>query len=229
MSRYGVLIGRVIETKQERNLDKPHYGLIIDTNERKNYEVKINVRSIDKNKPDLLYSADENYNAAAIDILPEMTFGFHEINHHKNINKKIAVDYIRSGLFNPKEMKVVPHNRSGENNDLNDFIDRYMNKAKTEKDSTIVYIYGMHYNTNNKGIHDVHMMQGNSRYQTNENGIFHDGCVLVHYTTENRWIAYFLAFQSQSWCTDDRGWPKNGSIDRNGNPIGACTYKTVSV
>lgn len=229
MAGYGVLIGRVIKTIQERDYDKPHYGLIIDTGEGETYEVKINVRSIDKCKPDLLYIADEDYNAAAIDILPTMSMGFHKINSHKNINKDIAVDFIRSGLFCPGQMKVVPHDLVGEHNDLNDFIDAYMAKAKSEPDSTIVYVYGMQYRDGKKGLHDVHMMQGNSKYQVKENGIFQDGCVLVHYSKEDKWIAYFLAFQSQSWCTDDRGYPKEGSVDRNGNPIGKCTYKTVTV
>ncbi|MDO3680817.1 YukJ family protein [Paenibacillus ehimensis] len=225
---YGVLIGRVIETFQERDYDRPHYGLIIETDGRRNYEVKINVRSRDRNMPDLLYIADDDYDAHAINILPTMPFGFHEINYHSKLHPEIAVDYIRSGLFNPKKMKIVPHTQPGESNDLNDFIDQYMSKAKREKDSTVVYVYGMHYD-NGIGVHDVHMMQGNTRYQPNENGTYHDGCVLVHYKSEDKWTAYFLAFQSQSWCTDDRGRPKDGSVDGNGNPIGNCTYKTVDV
>ncbi|MNC77476.1 hypothetical protein D3C87_2083880 [compost metagenome] len=72
-------------------------------------------------------------------------------------------------------------------------------------------------------------MQGNTKYQADENGIFQDGCVLVHYTLENKWIAYFLAFQSQSWCTDNHGKPTNGSVNRQGNPIGECTFDKVKV
>ncbi|NOJ73616.1 YukJ family protein [Paenibacillus alvei] len=226
MSRYGVLIGRVIETDPETSGSTPHYGLIIETNEGEHYEVKINVRSKDRHMPDLLYIADENYNAHAITILPTMNFGFHDIDPN---NLEIAVDYIRSGLFNPNDMKVVPLTVPGESNDLNEFIDKYMSKAKKEQDSAIVYVYGMHYTHGDLGVHDVHMMQGNTKYQPEENGIYHDGCVLVHYTLENKWIAYFLAFQSQSWCTDDNGKPTPGSVDRHGNPIGECTHNNVKV
>ncbi|WP_025706761.1 YukJ family protein [Paenibacillus graminis] len=226
MPRYGVLIGRVVETNPERSGRAPHYGLIVQTNEGENYEVKINVRSKDRHMPDLLYIADEDYNASAITILPTMNFGFHDIDSN---HSDIAVDYIRSGLFNPNKMQVVPVTVPGESNDLNDFIDKYMSKAKDEQDSAIVYVYGMHYEDGGLGVHDVHMMQGNTKYQADENGIFQDGCVLVHYTLENKWIAYFLAFQSQSWCTDNHGKPTNGSVNQQGNPIGECTFDKVKV
>ncbi|MFD1910146.1 DUF2278 family protein [Paenibacillus rhizoplanae] len=38
-----------------------------------------------------------------------------------------------------------------------------------------------------------------------ENGTWQDGGVLIHFENEHRWVAIFLAFQSQSWCTNDQG------------------------
>ncbi|TKH08266.1 DUF2278 family protein, partial [Bacillus wiedmannii] len=41
-------------------------------------------------------------------------------------------------------------------------------------------------------------------------GIWQDGALLIHFENadnenENKWVGIFLAFQSQSWCTDEQG------------------------
>ena len=225
--RYGVLIGRVIETKEERNNDTPHYQVIVDAGDQGHYRVPINVRSKGREHPELLYYADENFDAHQITILPNMNLGFHEINYHQNINEDIAVDFIRSALFDPSEMEIIPNNVAGPDNDLNDFIDKHMQEAKNNDDATF-YAFGFHFN-DGKGVHNIHMNQGNSRISPKENDIFHDGCVLVHFKNENKWVAYFLAFQSQSWCTNDQGYPIEGSVDMKGFPTGSCTYNTVHI
>ncbi len=79
-----------------------------------------------------------------------------------------------------------------------------------------VYAYGEKFKTEDKvdkyfgfspgrGIHDIHMNQGNSRDFRKDDGVWQDGGVLIHFEKENRWVGIFLAFQSQSWCTDDQG------------------------
>ncbi|MED1287805.1 DUF2278 family protein, partial [Bacillus mycoides] len=55
------------------------------------------------------------------------------------------------------------------------------------------------------GIHDVHMNQGNVEEHREDDGIWQDGGLLLHFKNTNEWVAIFLAFQSQSWCTDDEG------------------------
>ncbi|WP_420913528.1 DUF2278 family protein [Bacillus paralicheniformis] len=59
--------------------------------------------------------------------------------------------------------------------------------------------------------------------------MYHDGCFLLKFKDEKRWLAYFLAFQSQSWCTDKQGIPIEESVDDNGYPIKNCRYDTVKV
>lgn len=67
------------------------------------------------------------------------------------------------------------------------------------------------------------MNQGNSRYHPEENDIYHDGCVLLHFlNSEQQWVAIFLAFQSQSWCTDGHGRPDPDKIDENEYPLEGC-------
>jgi hypothetical protein len=54
------------------------------------------------------------------------------------------------------------------------------------------------------GVHDIHMNQGNSQQFRGDDGVWQDGGLLLHYPTQDQWVAIFLAFQSQAWHTDDR-------------------------
>ena len=54
------------------------------------------------------------------------------------------------------------------------------------------------------------MNQGNSGKYKKDNGIYQDGCLIVAYP-DAKWSAFFFAFQSQSFDTDDHGNPKRGA------------------
>jgi hypothetical protein len=54
------------------------------------------------------------------------------------------------------------------------------------------------------GVHDIHMNQGNSQQFRGDDGVWEDGGLLLHYPTQDQWVAIFLAFQSQAWHTDDQ-------------------------
>ena len=53
------------------------------------------------------------------------------------------------------------------------------------------------------------MNQGNSGGWMRDNGVWQDGGMLIHFPSDDRWVAIFLAFQSQTFHTDDK----------TGNPI----------
>ncbi|MCA1709791.1 MAG: DUF2278 family protein, partial [Actinobacteria bacterium] len=53
------------------------------------------------------------------------------------------------------------------------------------------------------GVHDIHMNQGNSERFREDDGVWQDGGILIHFPRESRWVGLFLAFQSQAWHTDD--------------------------
>ena len=58
-----------------------------------------------------------------------------------------------------------------------------------------------------RGIHDIHMNQGNHDEHWHENEVWTDGGLLFHEPDGDRWSAIFLAFQSQTWHTNERGKP----------------------
>jgi hypothetical protein len=48
------------------------------------------------------------------------------------------------------------------------------------------------------------MNQGNSQRFRQDDGVWQDGGLLLHYPAQDQWVGVFLAFQSQAWHTDDQ-------------------------
>lgn len=216
IENYGVLKGIVLDGKEERNLKKPHYQIHVKGEMDKEYRVAVNVMSRPIH-PDVLYLADEDFKAPILKDLTRLDYGFTPID---GTNRQIALDYIRGNIIKrPELMKPLPHDLAGANNDLNDFINQYVEMARGEREpSSTIYVFGSKFISYGKideifhfsppiGIHNVHMNQGNEKTGSwaEDNGIWQDGGILIH--TKDRWIAIFLAFQTQSWYTDIYGYP----------------------
>jgi uncharacterized protein YukJ len=74
---------------------------------------------------------------------------------------------------------------------------------------TRVYIFGVQFNNNGHGVHDVHMNQGDPQGSPwfGANGIWQDGGIIVERPTGNL-RAFLTKFSNQSMKTDDNGNPK---------------------
>ncbi|WP_346887392.1 YukJ family protein [Clostridium sp. UBA1056] len=215
---YGVLKGKVLKYDEgDSRTDplRPHVYLYVEC-QNKEYKVVVNTKSskkiiINNNKVpnDLLYIADSNFNAQQITHLQKLEQGFFPIKqYHEFVTtasgykpEEIAVDFIRSNLFNPCDMIIVPSDKPGPDNDLADFFKERIDTDKCKKNANI-YAYGVHFE-DGLGVHDVHMNQGSIEKFEDSNGSYQDGCILIEYPGDH-WEAIFLAFQSQSWCTDDK-------------------------
>jgi hypothetical protein len=111
-------------------------------------------------------------------------------------------------------MRPLPPDVEGPDNDLADRLDHYTERAIADADA-LVYAFGQRWgpesNTADKifgfrpgnGVHDIHMNQGNSDRFRNDDGVWQDGALLYRFPAADRWVAVFLAFQSQAWHTDD--------------------------
>jgi uncharacterized protein YukJ len=211
LQRYGVLKGQIITgTLAPPRDNTPHYHAVVKA-DGKNYKMVINVKS-QMEPSELLYLVSEDFNSEQITHLPHLKEGFTKIN---NSNREIALDYIRGGLFEPSKMEALPYNVDGKNNDLNEKVDAYLRRAISNKDAKI-YVYGEQFPG---GMHDIHMNQGNHSKFKKDDGIWQDGGILIHLEKENTWLGMFLAFQSQSWCTDE-----GGHADR---PVSECSHLSV--
>ena len=60
------------------------------------------------------------------------------------------------------------------------------------------------------GVHDVHMNQGNSGPYAHDNGPYQDGGLVLTSRHSSTAVGIFLAFQGQSFNTDDNGHPIAG-------------------
>lgn len=229
---YGVLKGKVSrydEADARTNPYKPHVYIYVNSNNEE-YRIAVNTKSHTE-KPviingkhvsnDLLYIADPNFKADQITNLQKLEEGFYPIKYHNKFvyseldypsnipvdfpksyynPKDIAVDFVRGKLFNPCKMVVMPSNKIGADNDLADFFQKHIENNAIKNKATI-YVYGGHF-INSKGLHEVHMNQGSIGPHKDSNGIYQDGCILLQYPN-GHWEAIFLAFQSQSWITND--------------------------
>ncbi|MBY0190935.1 YukJ family protein [Bacillus aerophilus] len=207
LKHYGVLKGKVIDTALDKGTK--HYEVHLEGEKNVDYRIAINIES-GSEPSEVLYFVSEDFKSDDITILPTLEYGFTRITEND-----IALDYIRGGLFDPKKMIPLPNTKEGEDNDLAEKIQHYIDEA--QKKGAVIYAYGDRWGPEkNKpdryfgfkpgnGIHDIHMNQGNLPKWFKDDGTWQDGGVLIHFENENRWVGIFLAFQSQSWCTDDEG------------------------
>ncbi len=132
-------------------------------------------------------------------------------------------------------MRPLPFNVPGLDNDLNEKISSIMQRAVADEDA-VVYAFGERWGPeNNKkdkyfsflpgnGIHDIHMNQSNVGQFVGDDGVWQDGGVLVHFPTQEQWVAIFLKFQSQGWHTDDKTGHKIGPTE----PAAPADSKTIA-
>ena len=113
----------------ERDDNTPHYQIHMTGEGGVDYRVAVNVMSSSE-ESELLYLVDEQFDASMITILPTMDYGFTQINGG---NREIALDYIRSNLFDPSKMQPMPHNVEGTNNDLNELAKEVQDVKPDEK------------------------------------------------------------------------------------------------
>jgi uncharacterized protein YukJ len=215
LKNYGILKGKAIEVRPGAG-QNPHYQVYI-VDDTTDYRIAINVQS--KLSPsELEYLIDDRFTHPITALLNEVPLGFTKI---ANKPGTTALDYIRGNLFDRTKMRPLPFNVPGLDNDLNEKIDSVMQRAVSDEDA-VVYAFGERWgpekNKKDKyfgflpgnGIHDIHMNQSNVGNFVGDDGVWQDGGVMIHFPTQNQWVAIFLKFQSQGWHTDDKTGHKIG-------------------
>lgn len=209
LASYGVLAGRVLDRRAEGDADTPHFQIRVRGGETE-FRVAVNVLS-QQSPPELLYVADEAFRHPQVQTLPELPDGFTALPSRAG---GLALDYIRGNLFDRQAMRPLPANKPGPDNDLADKLDHYVARAATNPAARL-YAFGQRWGPEptlpdkvfgfspGNGVHDIHMNQGNSGQFRRDDGVFQDGGLLLHYPDTDQWVAIFLAFQNQSWHTDD--------------------------
>jgi len=206
---YGVLRGKILDGERENDPNSPHYQVQLLAGST-HYRIAVNVKS--QSEPsELLFLVDENFQHPILTRLNDLTSGFTPLTSKPDSG---SLDFIRGNLFSRLDMRLLPFDLPGQDNDLNDKIEHYVNRAKLDPEAD-VFAFGIRWgpeNINDKifkfkpgnGVHDIHMNQGNSANYKKDDGVWQDGGLVFHFPGLSQWVAVFLAFQSQAWHTDDQ-------------------------
>ncbi len=224
VKNYGVLKGKPVKSQQGSN-NSPHYQVLIQDAHDVFYRIAINIKSSDY-PSEVLYLVTEEVEKDETEKLLPLKSGFTALD---NSAEHLGLDYVRGHFFDPEKMQPLPAEQSGPDNDLNEKIQTYIKRAIDEH--AVIYAFGASWGpeeghkdryfgfTPGNGIHDIHMNQGNAGPWKQDNGIWQDGGLLIHFKNQKKWVGMFLAFQSQSWCTDEEGNALK--------PVEECNHKNM--
>ena len=233
---YSLFKGWVVE-RQLATFKNPHYQIhAIDS--ASDYRISINVFSSlfqsgysrNKSTAQVEFVLIDDFQHPITTQLEELEPGLYPLDNlyiqDELQENRLAIDYIRGNYFDPGLMKPVPFNLPGPNNDLNEYLDKIINQALSDRE-VFLYAFGSHWGPEKfrdkifgfrpgNGLHNIHMNQGNDPGRfASDNGVWQDGALFLQFAPEKRWIAIFLKFQQQSWHTwDNSGYPKHEGEDQ---------------
>src|SRR5262245_49039901 len=143
LNRYGVLVGKPIEVRLGAG-SSPHYQVRLVDNTT-DYRIAINVKS-QLPPSDVEYIVIENYQHPILEVVSQFPLGFKELERKPGTG---ALDFIRGNLFDRTQMKPLPANVPGFDNDLNEKIDRIMQRAISDEHA-VVYAFGQRWGPEDK-------------------------------------------------------------------------------
>ncbi len=185
------------------------------------FTVAVNIQSVDGSE--VLYAIEENFtppNLSALEVLPSGMTAL------ASAPGGLALDFVRdqihgAPMISRAQMTLLPQFRPRGLSEEDRMLSRarasalqnavvtLLNMTIADKDG-VLYAFGSAYADRGKvdGIHDIHMNQGNpADNHGSDNGIWQDGAIFIHLPSKNTWTAIFIAFQTESWSTDNSGNP----------------------
>jgi uncharacterized protein YukJ len=242
VKNYGVLRGTVINSIPYRE-GKDHFQIEIQADDI--YRIAVDVysqfagtklnfspdgnTSLDTDRM-VMFFKDENFNHPLLYKISLLGKGF---TPKASLDNSLCLDYLRTQppLFPLSSMRVVePKAMVGQDDNLNSEIEPLVTEALNNPNME-VFAFGSGWDDNapgaipdvqpyfqpnpSKGIHDIHMNQGDKGQEAHFNGTFQDGALFFHYIKENKWVGLFFKFQVQSIKT----------FDHTGNPLPESNYE----
>ena len=220
LKSYGVLIARAVDIRREGAGDTPHYQVHLTDDAGTHYRASVNVLS-QQQPSELLYLVADDFQHPVTARLAGLASGWNPLPSGPGGPN---LDFVRGNLFDPAAMRTLPPDVSGPDNDLADLLDHYVQRAVEDPEARL-YLFGERWGPETdvkdkvfgflpgNGVHDIHMNQGNSGRFKGDDGVWQDGGILIHFPAQERWVGIFLAFQSQSWHTDDATGHTLGDVD----------------
>jgi uncharacterized protein YukJ len=201
---YGVLVGSIVDGSESSDRTSPHYEIWVKGDG--DYRIAVNVQSVDDSQ--VLAYFDAGFNKLDLTPLLSGPQGFHRLETGPGGNG--GLDYLRDDLFSVDAMQPIPAAGSGVS--LKNLLDANIERAKSDETAKVV-AFGegfqdggedktFHFRPE-RGIHDIHMMQGNSGQFADDNRTHGDGALFISFDNAKETVALFVRFQTQSVTTDD--------------------------
>ena len=187
----------------------PHYEIWVQADQ--NYRIAVNVRSVDGS--DVVAHYDPNFTNPTKLGLAGLAAGAKGFTALPTGPGGKGLDYLRDDLFPIDVMAPIPPDGQGVT--LRNLLDGQVERAKADH-SAVVIAFGEFFQDRGSdstfgfspelGVHDIHMMQGNSGNFADDNRINGDGALFIRFAGGET-VALFVRFTMQSTTTDDRGDP----------------------
>ncbi len=203
---YAVLTGKIVDGRIDSNsLNRSsHYEIWVNA-AGADYRIAVNVRSVDGS--DVLAFFDPIFTHPTKLDLADLA-GTPGLRQLSTGPAGQGLDYLRDNLFPIAGMKDVPGDGSGIS--LENLLDAQIERAKADAEAVVI-AFGESFvdqgsdRTFNfspeRGVHDIHMMQGNSGDFASDNRVNGDGAIFIRYRGGET-VALFVRFSSQTLDTD---------------------------
>jgi uncharacterized protein YukJ len=167
------------------------------------FTIDVNVESTDGSE--VLYVIDRNFTPPDPTGLTALTTGVTSLERAPG---GLALDYVREQIGGVPmvardRMTLLPIGAGT----MKNAVAAAVNQAIQDENGAI-YAFGSFYADpgGQQGTHDIHMNQGNPPGSfEKDNAIWQDGALFLELPATNQWMAVFLAFQTESWTTDNNG------------------------
>src|SRR4051812_31451401 len=235
---YGVLRGRPDRFKREDNGSSPHLQIRVLEDGGQPWRIAVNVQS-DTGSQVAFWVVDPLVGHPLLAALPGRPQGFTAL----AASAGQALDFVKAPLFDVALGRVLPPTGSASADDLQDLLSLFLDQCQAAGGE--IFAFGAKFDQNLHkpidiefgntdglhGIHDIHMNQGNVGPHAGDNGVFHDGGLILAFP--DRMMGVFLAFQSQRVPTDAAGnaalnAPTIGEI-LSGVPVERPTDSTIYI
>lgn len=201
---YGVLAGHVLQGREYGGGRSPHYEILVRADAE--YRIAVNVRSVDGS--DVLAYLDTAFTHATRPDLAALGAGPAGFTPLRIGPDGEGLDYVHDGLFPLDRMMSVPPD--GGSGALSPLLDAQITAAVADAGS-VVLAFGEFFEgpgndatfgfSPEKGVHDIHMMQGNSGKFADDNRARGDGALFLR-SSGGGGVVLFVRFTTQSISTD---------------------------
>jgi uncharacterized protein YukJ len=202
---YGILVGKIHDGQMDAGGKSPHYEIWVKADG--DYRIAVNVQSVDGS--DVLALFDPDFKEATKLNLPARAAGAQGFTSLRTGPGGEGLDYLRDNIFPVDKMASIPPEGAGIT--LANLLDGQIERAKADDDA-VVLACGEFFRDQGsdatfgfspeRGVHDIHMMQGNSGSFATDNRVNGDGALFIRFTGGET-IALFSRFTVQDIPTDD--------------------------